>query len=41
MDELSLIFTVENYRFKLLFDRIDSAHADICFSKITITHFVY
>ena len=38
---VSLNFTVENYGIKLLNDKIDSAHADICFSNITITHSVY
>ena len=38
---LNLDFTVENYGIKLVFDQIDTAHADMCFSNITITHSVY
>ena len=38
---LSLDFTVENYGIKLICDQIESAHADLCFSNITITHSVY
>ena len=38
---LSLIFTVENYGIKLEIYEIDSAHSDMCSSKIMITHFVY
>ena len=38
---LNLDFTVENYGIKLVYDRIDSPHADMCFSDITITHSVY
>ena len=38
---LNLDFTVENYGIKLVYDRIDTAHADMCFSNITITHSVY
>ena len=38
---LSLDFTEENYGVRLTYDRIDSAHADMCFSDITITHSVY
>ena len=38
--KLSLNFTEENYGIKLFFDEIDSAHSDMCFSKITITHSV-
>ena len=34
-------FTVENYGIKLIYDQIDTAHADMCFSNITITHSVY
>ena len=39
--KLNLNFTVENYGIKLLYDEIDTAHADMCFSKFTITHSVY
>ena len=36
-----LTFTVQNYGIKLIYDEIDTLHADMCFSIITITHFVY
>ena len=38
---LNLDFTVENYGNKLIYDQLDTAHADMCFSIITITHSVY
>ena len=38
---VNLKFTEENYGFKLLFNEIDSAHRDMCFSNIVITHSVY
>ena len=38
---VSLNFTVENYGIKLIYGQIDTAHADMCFSNITITHSVY
>ena len=38
---VNLNFTVENYGIKLIYDQIDTAHADMCFSNITITHSVY
>ena len=38
---LNLDFTIENYGIKLIYDQIDTAHADMCFSNITITHSVY
>ena len=38
---LNLDFTVENYGNKLVNDQIDTAHAHMCFSDITITHSVY
>ena len=38
---LNLDFTVENYGIKLILDQIDTAHSDMCFSNITITHSVY
>ena len=38
---LNLDITGENYGIRLIYDRIDSAHADMCFSDITITHSVY
>ena len=39
--KLSLNFTEENSGIKLVYDQIDTAHADLCFSNITITHSVY
>ena len=39
--KLSLNFTVENYGIRLIYDEIDTAHADMCFSNITITHSIY
>ena len=38
---LNLDFTIENYGIKLVYDRIKSAHADMFFSNIMITHSVY
>ena len=38
---LNLDFTVEKYGIKLIFDQIDTTHAGMCFSKITIPHSVY
>ena len=38
---LNLHFTVENYGINLINDHIETAHADMCFSNITITHSVY
>ena len=38
---LNLDFTVETYGIKLVYDHIESAHADMCFSNKTITHSVY
>ena len=38
---LNLDFTVENYGIKIVYDQIDTAHADMCFSNITLTHSVY
>ena len=38
---LNLDFTVENYGIKLIYDQIDTPHADMCFSNLTITHSVY
>ena len=37
---LSLDFTVENHGIKLIYDQIDTAHADMCFSNFIITHSV-
>ena len=38
---LNLDITVENYGIRFNYDRIDTPHADMCFSNITITHSVY
>ena len=38
---LNLDFTIENYGIKLILDQIDTAHSDMCFSNITITHSVH
>ena len=38
---LNLNFTIENFGIKLLFDQIENAHKDMCFSIIAITHSVY
>ena len=38
---LNLDFTIENYGIRLVYDQIDTPHADMCFSNITITHSVY
>ena len=38
---INLNFTTENYGIKLIYDQIDTPHADMCFSNITITHSVY
>ena len=38
---LNLDFTAENYGMKLFLNQIDTAHSDMCFSKIMITHSVY
>ena len=38
--KLSLNFTEQNYGIKLIYDEIDTAHADMCFLTITITHSV-
>ena len=38
---VSLNFTEENYGIRLSYDQIDTAHADMCFSNITITNSVY
>ena len=38
---LNLDFTVQNYGIKLVYDQIDTAHADMCFANITITHSMY
>ena len=38
---LNLNITEEKYGVKFIYDQIDSAHADMCFSNITITHSPY
>ena len=38
---LNLDFTVENLGFKLIYDQIETAHADMGFSNFSITHSVY
>ena len=38
---LNLFFTEENYGIKLIYDQIDTAHADMCFSNNTKTHSVF
>ena len=38
---INLDFTVENYGIKLIYDQIDTPHADMCLSNITITHSLY
>ena len=36
----SLNFTEENYGIRIYYDQLDSAHADMCLSNISITHSV-
>ena len=38
---LYLNINVEKDGFELNYEQIDTAHADMCFSNITITHSVY
>ena len=38
---VSLNFTKEIYGIKLIYDEIDSAYADMCFSNIATIHSVY
>ena len=38
---LNLNCTLDNYDIKLVYDQIETAHADMCFNNITITHSVY
>ena len=38
---LNSVFAVENYGIKLILDEIVTAHSDMCFSIMTITHYVY
>ena len=39
--KISLNFTVENYGVNLIYDQVDNSHAAMCFSIITITHYIY
>ena len=38
---LNIDFTIENYGNKLILDQIETAHSDMGFSNITISHSVY
>ena len=38
---LNLDITDDNYGIKLIYDQIESAHADMCFSNIMITHSIF
>ena len=38
---VSLNLTVKFYGIKLIYIQIDTQHADMCFSNITIAHCVY
>ena len=38
---LNLNFSVESYGIKLIYDQVDTPHADKCLSSITITHSLY
>ena len=38
---LNLDFTEPNYGIRLYYGKIDTTHADMCFSDITITHSAY
>ena len=38
---VNLNFTEENYGIKLIYNQIDTPHADMCFSDNSITHSVY
>ena len=39
--KLKLDFTEENYGIKFIYAEVSTTHADMCFSNIIITHFVY
>ena len=39
--KLNLNIIEENFGVKLIYDQTDSAHADMCFSNIRITHSPY
>ena len=38
---LNIDFTQKSYGIKIIYDQIDTAHADMCFSNITITYSVF
>ena len=38
---VSLNFSVENYGINMIYVKIDTAHGDMCFSNITITHSIF
>ena len=38
---VNLNFTVENYGIKLIYEQIDTPHADLCFSNVMITLSLY
>ena len=38
---VNLNFTEQNYGIRSVYDQIDTTHADMCFSNITITHSLY
>ena len=38
---VSLNYTIKNFGIRLIYDEIDTPHADMCFSNLTITHSVY
>ena len=38
---VNLNFTVESYGIRLIYDQIDTPHADMCFSNFTITNSVF
>ena len=39
--QLNLDFTVENYGIRLVYDEIDTAHADMCFFQVLRSHNLY
>ena len=38
---VKLNFTEENYGIRLIYDQVDTPHADMCFSNITIPYSLY
>ena len=38
---VNINFTGEDYGIKLIYDQIETPHAEMCFSNITIKHSVY